>query len=402
MNPTAQTFDGLGIAPNLLARLDQLKFKIPTPIQSKAIPVALSGKDMIGIAQTGTGKTLAFGIPLIQKLAALPATAQGLILLPTRELAEQVSLSLQKIVPNLPMVLVIGGASARHQTTALRRNPKIIIATPGRLIDLMQSGIVSLKNIAVLILDEADRMLDMGFAPQINKIIVTTPAKKQVLLFSATMPPEIARLATKYLQLPLRVEVAPAGTTSELVEQEIFVVAQETRPQLLEKILSEHNGPVLIFTRTKHGARKLAISIRNMGHSADEIHSNRSLGQRRNALAGFKSGKYRILVATDIAARGIDVIGIELVVNYDLPENPDDYLHRIGRTGRANHVGKAISLATPSQASKINAIERAIRTRLSITKTPTDLPPRRTPPRQTASNRTAPPQNRFRKFRSRR
>ncbi|MFH1546596.1 MAG: C-terminal helicase domain-containing protein, partial [Patescibacteria group bacterium] len=187
---------------------------------------------------------------------------------------------------------------------------------------------------------------------------------------------------------PLRVEVAPAGTTSELVEQEIFVVSQETRPQLLEKILGEYHGTVLIFTRTKHGARKLATIIRNMGHTADEIHSNRSLGQRRNALAGFKSGKYRILVATDIAARGIDVIGIELVVNYDLPENPDDYLHRIGRTGRANHVGKAISLATPHQASKINAIEHAIRTRLHITKTPTDLPPRRAaPPRLPPTDR---------------
>ncbi|MFH1546696.1 MAG: DEAD/DEAH box helicase, partial [Patescibacteria group bacterium] len=225
MNQPTQTFDGLGIAPNLLAQLDRLKFCVPTPIQMKAIPVAMSGKDMIGIAQTGTGKTLAFGIPLIQRLEALPPTAQGLILLPTRELAEQVSLSLNKLLPRLTVALVIGGASARHQTVALRRHPKVIIATPGRLIDLMQSGIVSLKNIAILILDEADRMLDMGFAPQINKIIITTPAKKQVLLFSATMPPEIAKLATRYMQLPLRVEVAPSGTTSELVEQEIFVVS---------------------------------------------------------------------------------------------------------------------------------------------------------------------------------
>ena len=361
----------------------------------------MSGKDMIGIAQTGTGKTLAFGIPLIQRLEALPPETQGLILLPTRELAEQVSVSLKKLLPSLTLALVIGGASARHQTAILRRHPKIIIATPGRLIDLMQSGIVTLQNIAILILDEADRMFDMGFAPQINKIIVATPAKKQVLLFSATMPPEIARLATKYMQLPLRVEVAPAGTTSELVEQEIFVVSQKTRPQLLEKILGEYCGTVLIFTRTKHGARKLAIIIRNMGYTAAEIHSNRSLGQRRNALAGFKSGKYRILVATDIAARGIDVIGIELVINYDLPENPDDYIHRIGRTGRANRVGKAISMATPNQAKKINAIERAIRTRLPITKTPTDLPSSRTaPPRLFSTNRTRySSQNRPQKFR---
>jgi ATP-dependent RNA helicase RhlE len=381
MNQSNQTFDGLGIAPNLLAQLDRLKFRIPTPIQTKAIPVAIKGKDMIGIAQTGTGKTLAFGVPLIQRLATMPETAQGLILLPTRELAEQVEASLKKLVPNLPLALVIGGASARRQTALLRQKPKVIIATPGRLIDLMQSGIVSLKTIAILILDEADRMFDMGFAPQINKIIIETPPKKQVLLFSATMPPTIARLATRYMQLPLRVEVAPAGTTSELVEQEIFVVSQETRPQLLEKILTDHHGPVLIFSRTKHGAKKLARIIRSMGHTADEIHSNRSLGQRRNALAGFKSGKYRVLVATDIAARGIDVIGIELVINYDLPEHAEDYVHRIGRTGRADHKGKAISLATPSQASKIDAIERAIRTRLTITKTPTDLPPRRALPK---------------------
>ncbi|MFH1375237.1 MAG: DEAD/DEAH box helicase [Patescibacteria group bacterium] len=399
MNQPAKTFDGLGIAPNLLTQLDRLKFSVPTPIQSKAIPVAISGKDMIGIAQTGTGKTLAFGVPLIQRLESLPPTAQGLILLPTRELAEQVQLSLKKLVPNLTLALVIGGASARQQTAMLRRHPKIIIATPGRLIDLMQSGIVSLKNIAILILDEADRMLDMGFAPQINKIIITTPQKKQVLLFSATMPPEIARLAMRYMQLPLRVEVAPAGTASELVEQEIFVVSHETRPQLLDKILAEYYGSILIFSRTKHGARKLARVVRNMGHTAEEIHSNRSLSQRRNALAGFKSGKYRILVATDVAARGIDVVGIELVVNYDLPENPNDYLHRIGRTGRANHVGKAISLATPSQASKINAIERAIRTRLPITKTPVDLPPKRVLAKQHLANKKTPPfKNRFRGF----
>ncbi len=401
MNQPTRTFDSLGIAPNLLAQIDRLKFCAPTPIQSKAIPVAMSGKDMIGIAQTGTGKTLAFGIPLIQRLEALPPETQGLILLPTRELAEQVSVSLKKLLPSLTLALVIGGASARHQIAILRRHPKIIIATPGRLIDLMQSGIVTLQNIAILILDEADRMFDMGFAPQINKIIVATPVKKQVLLFSATMPPEIARLATKYMQLPLRVEVAPAGTTSELVEQEIFVVSQKTRPQLLEKILGEYCGTVLIFTRTKHGARKLAIIIRNMGYTAAEIHSNRSLGQRRNALAGFKSGKYRILVATDIAARGIDVIGIELVINYDLPENPDDYIHRIGRTGRASRVGKAISMATPNQAKKINAIERAIRTRLPITKTPTDLPSSRTaPPRLSSTNRTRSSfRNRPQKFR---
>jgi ATP-dependent RNA helicase RhlE len=204
------------------------------------------------------------------------------------------------------------------------------------------------------------------------------------------------------LRLPLRVEVAPAGTASELVEQEIFVVPLDTRLQLLEKILGEYRGSVLIFSRTKHGARKLAINIRNMGHTVDEIHSNRSLPQRRNALAGFKSGKYRVLVATDIAARGIDVVGIELVVNYDLPENPEDYIHRIGRTGRANHVGKAVSFATPTQASKINAIERLIRLRLPIAPTPTNLPARRAVPRDLPRNFPPPSRGGRRDFRSRR
>ena len=381
MNSTPQTFTGLGIAPAMLTQIERLGFSTPTPIQAKAIPVAIEGKDVIGIAQTGTGKTLAFGIPMIQQLAALPATAQGLILLPTRELAEQVEQSLKKMAPQIPLALVIGGASARMQAGLLRRQPKIIIATPGRLIDLAQEGIASLKNIAVLVLDEADRMLDMGFAPQINKILAMLPAKRQTMLFSATMPSEIARLATKYMQLPLRIEVAPAGTTSQLVEQELFVIPHAQKPQLLEKILSEYRGTVLVFSRTKHGARKLATLIRSMGHTADEIHANRTLGQRRSALAGFKNGKYRVLVATDIAARGIDVTGIELVLNYDLPDNPDDYVHRIGRTGRASLSGKAISLATPQQAKEVNAIERVIRNQLPVAPTPRDLPARRAMPK---------------------
>lgn len=382
LTPPPVSFDGLGIAPNLLTRLDQLGFKIPTPIQAKSMPIAISGKDVIGIAQTGTGKTLAFGIPMIQRLAALPPTAQGLVLLPTRELAEQVETSLKRVVPGVPVALVIGGASMNMQAAALRRQPKIIIATPGRLIDHFESRVTTLSNIAILVLDEADRMLDMGFAPQINKILAACPRQRQTLLFSATMPTEIAQIATRQMQLPLRVEVAPAGTTSSRIEQELFVVQKETKPQLLEKILSEYAGTILIFSRTKHFARKLTKLVRTMGHTAEEIHSDRSLAQRRMALAGFKTGKYRVLIATDIAARGIDVTGIELVVNYDLPDNPDDYVHRIGRTGRAGHAGKAISFATPEQAREVNAIERVIRTRIPMSKTPphTELPARRVIP----------------------
>ena len=380
MNNPIRTFDNLGIAPNLLAQIDRLKFTTPTPIQVKAIPTAIEGKDLIGIAQTGTGKTLAFGIPMIQRLANLPAAAQGLIVLPTRELAEQIEVSLKKLAPNLPLVVIIGGVPEYRQISALRTRPKIIIATPGRLIDLTQTRAISLKDIAILVLDEADRMLDMGFEPQIKQIITSIPAKRQTMLFSATMPAQIAQLATRYMQLPLRIEVAPSGTASEKVEQELFVLSRETKPQLLEKILAEYHGTVLIFSRTKHGARKLAHMIRMMNHTANEIHSNRSLSQRRSALEGFKSGKYRVLVATDIAARGIDVVGIELVINYDLPENPDDYIHRIGRTGRAGHAGKAISFATPDQINKINAIERLLRKRLQFTKTPSILPAKRVLP----------------------
>lgn len=380
MNQAPTTFDGLKIAPGLLAQLDKLQFKTPTPIQAKSIPIAIEGKDVIGIAQTGTGKTLAFGIPMIQRLAGLPPTAQGLILLPTRELAEQVEVSLKRVAPGVTSALIIGGASMGRQSDQLRRNPKIIIATPGRLIDFMQSKIVSLNNVAILVLDEADRMLDMGFAPQINRILATIPPQRQTMLFSATMPVEIARMATSHMKLPLRVEVAPAGSASERVQQELFIVSRTAKTQLLEKLLNEYAGTVLVFSRTKHGARKLAKLIRSMGHTADEIHSDRSLSQRRAALAGFKSGRYRVLVATDIAARGIDVTGIELVLNYDLPDNPDDYVHRIGRTGRAGHSGRAISFASPDQAKEVNAIERVLRNRLPISKTPQDLPPARAMP----------------------
>jgi ATP-dependent RNA helicase RhlE len=378
---SVNSFDGLGISPNLRLQLEKLQFKIPTPIQSKAIPIALEGKDLIGIAQTGTGKTLAFGIPMIQRLAAMPETAQGLILLPTRELAEQVEISLKRLVPGLPMVLVIGGAPAHRQIQALQRNPKIIVATPGRLIDLMQEKKAHVRNVALLVLDEADRMLDMGFAPQIEKILSAMLPDRQTMLFSATMPTEITKLATRYMRLPLRIEVARPGTTAARVEQELFVVPREMKAQLLEKLLKEYRGTVLVFSRTKHGATKLTRLIREMGYTADEIHANRSLGQRRNALAGFKSGKYRVLVATDIASRGIDVTGIELVVNYDLPDNPEDYVHRIGRTARAGSSGKAISFATSDQAKEVSAIERVIRTQLPMRKSPTDLPPRRMMPR---------------------
>ncbi len=377
-------FNELPIAQNLLAVLERNKYVQTTPIQHQAIPPALEGKDLVGIAQTGTGKTLAFGIPMIQRLGQLKG--QGLILLPTRELALQVDETLQKLGRSfgLRTAVLIGGASMSNQIAALRRNPHIIVATPGRLADHLKQRTYSLERITIVVLDEADRMLDIGFLPEITRILNVVPKERQTMLFSATMPKEIAGLASKFMRLPLRIEVAPAGTATEKVEQEVFVVHKDAKIQLLDKLLAENSGTVLVFSRTKFGAKKIAASIRNMGHTAVEMHSNRSLGQRRQALDGFKRGTYRVLVATDIAARGIDVTGISLVINFDLPDNSEDYVHRIGRTGRAGRFGKAVSFATPDERHDIKSIERLIRKTLPVLALPV-LPPRRAePPRPAA------------------
>ena len=373
---SSSTFYGLGIAPKILETLDRNKFTIPTPIQHNAIPVLLDGKDMIGIAQTGTGKTLAFTIPIIQRLAQKKGRA--LILVPTRELAAQVDEVVQKIGGPLGLksVVLIGGASMYNQVTALRRNPRIMVATPGRLIDHLEQRNIMLGDVNVLVLDEADRMLDMGFQPQIERILRSVPKDRQTMLFSATMPAEIVKIASSYMQLPVRTEIARAGTAAERVIQELFIVRKDSKNELLGRLLAQYQGSVLIFSRTKIGARKISRTVRSQGHNAAEIHSDRSLGQRREALDGFKRGRYRVLVATDIAARRIDVTGIEVVINYDLPEDPENYVHRIGRTGRAGHEGRAISLATPDQGNDVRSIERLIRSTLPISEHP-DFPKER-------------------------
>lgn len=377
----ATDFSGLGIAPSILEAIQHLGFTIPTPIQHSAIPQAIEGKDLIGIAQTGTGKTMAFGIPMIQRLGV--HKGRGLVIVPTRELAIQVDEAIMTLGRSfgLRTAVLIGGASMENQRRALRAKPHILVATPGRLIDHLEQRTVQLEDVRILVLDEADRMLDMGFAPQINRILKTVPKDRQTMLFSATMPEAIAKIAAQYMRTPLRVEIARSGTTAEHVEQEIIFVHKEAKLRLLEKVLSETRGPVLVFSRTKHGARKIARSIKLMNHTAADIHSDRTLAQRRAALEGFKSGKYRILVATDIAARGIDVTGIELVLNYDLPSNPEDYVHRIGRTARAGQSGKAISFATPDQQRDVRDIERILRAKLPVTKLP-ELPPDRRPPQE--------------------
>ncbi|MBI5413451.1 DEAD/DEAH box helicase [Candidatus Peregrinibacteria bacterium] len=378
MNTTSD-FANLGVNAKIIAILDQLNIKTPTPIQHKAIPVGLEGKDIIGIAQTGTGKTLAFAIPIMQRLSA--GRGKALIILPTRELALQVQETFQKFSRffNLRVALLIGGGGMGQQIRELRSNPHVIVCTPGRMIDHLKRRTVQLQDVRFLVLDEADRMLDMGFAPQIKQILHAVPHERQTMLFSATMPDTIVKIATTYMKLPIRVEIARPGTTVERVEQEVFIVKANQKNRLLEALLNQYKGTVLIFSRTKFGAKRICMVVRHMGFTAAEIHSNRSLQQRREALDGFKSGRYRVLVATDIAARGIDVKEIELVLNYDIPEFAEDYVHRIGRTARAGQTGRAITFATPDQSHKIRHIERLIRTALRISKLPV-LPPDRLPP----------------------
>lgn len=364
-------FAALGISKDILVVLNNLKFTVPTPIQHKAIPVAIEGKDVVGIAQTGTGKSLAFGIPMIQRLMKMPQS-RGLIILPTRELASQINETLQKIGRpfGLKTAVLIGGASMYQQVSQLRYGPHIIIGTPGRINDHIKQKTLNLGNIAILVLDEADCMFDMGFAPQIKQILLSVPKKRQTMLFSATMPDSIIKIATAHMELPVRVEIARPGTANEKVEHELFFVKKDFKVRLLEKLLNEYKGSVLVFSRTKYGAKKICQNLLDKKFTAAEIHSNRSLQQRRQALDGFKSGRFRILVATDIASRGIDVKGIELVVNFDLPESPGDYVHRIGRTGRAGMTGKAISFVMPEQRNKVREIERLIRSTIPIMQLP--------------------------------
>ena len=372
----AQTgFDDLGMIPSLLKAINRLKFEKPTPIQMEAIPVGIQGEDLIALAQTGSGKTLAFGIPMLQRLSK-NKSGTGLVLVPTRELAIQVEESLQPLSKplNIRSAVLIGGASMIMQRNILKKNPRIIIATPGRLMDHLERGTVNLSKLEIFILDEADRMLDMGFVPDIKKIMLSIPENRQTMLFSATMPKPIEKIAQQLMDNPVHIETDNVGSAPVEVSQEIFMLNNLDKGRLLAYHIKECTGPVLVFTRTKRMATKLSSKILDMGFSAAEIHSDRSQGQRRNALEGFKRGRYQVLIATDIAARGIDVTGIELVVNYDMPANTEDYIHRIGRTGRAGKKGHAISFATSSQKGEIRDIERALKRKMPISKLPTSLP----------------------------
>ena len=356
----AEKFSDLGISDSILAILKKLNLETPTPIQHKTIPIALQGQDLIGVAQTGTGKTFAFGIPMLERIGT--TKGQGLVIAPTRELASQVEESLKKLGQTLGLrtALLIGGEALDRQLFCLRKKPHIVVATPGRLIDHLKRRTFRLDQVNVLVIDEADMMLDMGFAPQINEILKQAPKDRQTMLFSATMPAAIVKIAATFMKLPVSIEVAPPGTTASQVDQEIFIINGEERFNHLVKIINQYKGSVLVFVRTKHGVKGLTLKLQSMGHKAVEIHSNLSLSRRKAALDGFKSKRDRILVATDVAARGLDINAIELVVNYNLPDNSEDYVHRIGRTGRAGQGGKAITFATANEQKEIRDIERLI------------------------------------------
>ena len=342
-------------------RCKRIGFAEPTPIQTRAIPVILAGGDVIGTAETGTGKTAAFLLPVIQKLGEnyRPGTSV-LVLAPTRELALQIDVECRKFMPKgITCAALIGGTGYGAQTAALKRGPNILIATPGRLIDFMERGLVNLKGLKTLILDEADRMLDMGFLPAINRIVQSCPANRQTLFFSATLSGEIERVALRMVKDPTYVEMSKRGKAAITVEQTAYPVAHQFKVPLLLDLLSQDDlERVLIFTRTKRGADRIAHILEKREHKSNRIHGDRTQSQRQAALASFKSGRSRILVATDVAARGIDIDSVSHVINYDVPEAPEDYVHRIGRTGRAGNKGQAITFFTLAEEHSLRAIEK--------------------------------------------
>jgi len=357
------TFHTLGLSEALLGDLTKAGFTQPTSIQAQAIPPALAGRDVLGCAQTGTGKTAAFVIPLIERLATMPkGQPQALILAPTRELAIQIQETIDKFGRNQRIfaTTIVGGADMQAQVRGLRQRPDILVATPGRLLDHMWNGTVNLAPIKILVLDEADRMLDMGFAPQINQILEAMPEERQTLLFSATLPADLNQLARASVKNPVRVMVSPPATTADGVTQAVHHTTHDGKTDLLVSMLGKDRESVLVFTRTKHRADRLGRFLDKAGHRVAVIHGNRSLSQRRSALDGFKRGTFRILVATDIAARGIDVANIGHVINFDLPNCPEDYVHRIGRTARMHATGRATTFVTAEDRGQLREIEKML------------------------------------------
>ena len=361
-------FNTLGLNPRLVAKLAEQGITRPTPIQAQAIPHAMAGRDIMGLAQTGTGKTAAFGLPMVHALLGAgaqpaPKTVRGLILAPTRELARQIADHLRAYADrtHLKIGLVVGGTSIKAQINRLERGTDLLVATPGRLIDLLDRKALRLDQARYLVLDEADQMLDMGFIHALRRIAPLLPANRQTMLFSATMPRLMAELSTTYLNDPVRVEVAPPGKPADKITQGIHFVEQAGKLALLINLLDNHRDDLaLVFARTKHGAERLMKALVGAGFGAGSIHGNKSQGQRDRAIGAFKSGQLRVLVATDVAARGLDIPGVRHVYNFDLPNVPENYVHRIGRTARAGRDGAAVALYAPAEMSELRAIQKAL------------------------------------------
>ncbi len=367
-------FDMLGLAPAVNDALKRANLSQPTPIQNQAIPLALKGHDILGLAQTGTGKTLAFGLPVIDHLLAepgkpTPKTAKALILAPTRELVNQIADNLRTLTKKtkLRVATVVGGQSINKQIMFLSRGTDILVATPGRLIDLMDRGAVNLNTVRHLVLDEADQMLDMGFIHALRRIAPQLGTPRQTMLFSATMPKQMEELSRAYLTNPKRVQVSPPGKAADKITQSVHFVNKPAKPAKLREILSaDIHALTLVFSRTKHGAEKLMKGLVADGYNAASIHGNKSQGQRDRAIKAFRSGEINVLVATDVAARGIDIPGVAYVINYDLPEVPDNYVHRIGRTARAGREGEAIAFCAPEEVDLLRQIQKLMKIEIPV------------------------------------
>jgi len=363
------TFADLGLSPKILKALEKTTIKDPTPIQVQAIPHVMKGRDLMGLAQTGTGKTAAFGLPLLHRILDIghppaPRTVRALILAPTRELVTQISDNLTIFTKGTPVkvLTVVGGASLNRQAMALARGADVLVATPGRLIDLLERGDVSLQATGYLVLDEADHMLDMGFIHALRKIAKHIPVKRQTLLFSATMPKDIEEIAATYLRDPVKVQVAPPGKPVERIVQGVHFIPNGDKAKLLEEYLKKHPGEqALVFGRTKHGSEKLSKLLAQWGFKVGSIHGNKSQNQRDRTLTEFRNGELDVLVATDVAARGIDIPGVRHVYNYDLPNVPENYVHRIGRTARAGAEGNAVAFCAPAEMGELQAIEKVMK-----------------------------------------
>jgi len=367
-------FEMMGLPEKLVGRLNELGITEPTPIQSHAIPIALDGGDVMGLAQTGSGKTAAFGLPLVTQMLAInsmpgPKTARGLVLAPTRELAKQISDTLTQLAHKTPLkvALVVGGASINIQIKRLQRGTDLLVATPGRLIDLLDRRALSLADTSFLVLDEADQMLDLGFIHALRRIASVLPAQRQTMLFSATMPKQMNELAQSYLKNPKRVEVNPPGKAVDRIVQSVHFIAKSEKASLLIELLDKHRDELaLVFGRTKHGSEKLMKLLTAKGFVAGSIHGNKSQGQRDRAIAAFKAGEIKVLVATDVAARGLDIPAVRHVYNYDLPNVPENYVHRIGRTARAGADGAAIAFCSPEEMDELKAIQKAMKTSIPV------------------------------------